>query len=206
MVAAASPPRLALPTGFFLDEASDAVRQATLSAVERLRQRGAEILSVPLEVDFPRVLTFHRRIMAVEAAETHRETYPARADQYGPNLRRLLDEGHACGVLDYAEALRHRAAIRRQIVAALDAQQVDALLTPATVTTAPGPETTGDPRFNSPWSYTGLPTVNIPCALADDGLPCGLQFIGRPWTEIRLLSVAAWCEQQLEFPPWPGRQ
>ncbi len=203
---AASPPRLALLTGFFLDEASPAVRAATLSAADRLRQRGAEILSVPLEVDFPRVLTYHRRIMAVEAAEVHRATYPAQAEHYGPNIRQLLDEGHACHVLDYAEALRHRSAVRQQIVAALDAHRLDALLTPATVTTAPGPETTGDPRFNSPWSYTGLPTVNIPCALADDGLPCGLQLVGRPWSEILLLSAAAWCERQLEFAPWPGRQ
>jgi Asp-tRNA(Asn)/Glu-tRNA(Gln) amidotransferase A subunit family amidase len=200
------PLRLGLATGFFLDEASPAVRAVTLAAAERLRQRGAEIVSLSLAVDFPRVLTFHRRIMAVEAAETHRETYPARADEYGPHIRQLLDDGHACSVLDYAEALRHRGAVRRAIVDALDAQQIDALLTPATVTTAPGPETTGDPRFNAPWSYTGLPTVNIPCALADDGLPCGLQLVGRPWAERSLLAAAAWCERQLEFAPWLDRQ
>ena len=74
---------------------------------------------------------------------------------------------------------------------------VDALLTPA----APGradAATTGDPAFNSPWSYTGLPTVCSP-ARSPEGLPLGLQLVGRAWGEADLLAAAAWCEDALGF-------
>ena len=71
---------------------------------------------------------------------------------------------------------------------------------PATATTAPGRWTTGDPKFNSPWSYSGLPVVSLPCGLAADGLPVAVQLVGRPFAEASLLSAAAWCEECLKFP------
>jgi Asp-tRNA(Asn)/Glu-tRNA(Gln) amidotransferase A subunit family amidase len=56
---------------------------------------------------------------------------------------------------------------------------------------------TGDPAFNSPWSYTGLPTVCLPAARSPDGMPLAVQLVGRPWDEGRLLAAAAWCEKVL---------
>ncbi|MDP7016160.1 MAG: amidase family protein, partial [Pirellulaceae bacterium] len=79
-----------------------------------------------------------------------------------------------------------------------------ALLCPATVTTAPGVETTGDPAFNSPWSYAGAPTVSVPCGLGSDGLPCSLQLIAPPHQEQRLVFAARWCERVLEFAESPA--
>ena len=79
----------------------------------------------------------------------------------------------------------------------------DALLTPATTGTAPGRETTGDPRFNSPWSYCGLPTVSVPCGLASDAMPVSMQLIGRAREEAALFSVAARCEQVFGFEEVP---
>ena len=63
--------------------------------------------------------------------------------------------------------------------------KLDALITPATLGTAPDPSTTGDPAFNSPWSYTGLPTVSFPIGLATDGLPVAIQLVGwiMPWID-----------------------
>jgi aspartyl-tRNA(Asn)/glutamyl-tRNA(Gln) amidotransferase subunit A len=74
---------------------------------------------------------------------------------------------------------------------------VDALLTPATRGPAPDAATTGDPAFNSPWSYTGLPTVSFPAGRSPEGLPLAIQLVGRPWTEAELLAAAAWCEDAL---------
>ena len=77
--------------------------------------------------------------------------------------------------------------------------KTDVLLTPATTGLAPDAATTGDPAFNSPWSYTGLPTVSLPCAWTADGLPLALQLVGKRWSEDRLLSYAAWCERAIGF-------
>ena len=84
--------------------------------------------------------------------------------------------------------------------------EVDALLTPATTGPAPDASTTGNPAFNSPWSYTGLPTVSLPSGRFSDGLPLAIQLIGRPWAEPELLAAAAWCEAALgvEYVEPPG--
>jgi aspartyl-tRNA(Asn)/glutamyl-tRNA(Gln) amidotransferase subunit A len=73
----------------------------------------------------------------------------------------------------------------------------DIWLTPATPSAAPGRETTGDPVFNSPWSYCGFPAVSIPCGRSDEGLPVGLQLIGLPDNDDQLLQAALWCEKAL---------
>src|SRR5581483_7589970 len=76
---------------------------------------------------------------------------------------------------------------------------IDAFLTPATSTPAPDAGSTGDPAFNSPWSYTGLPTVCMPTALSPDGLPLGIQLVGPRFAENKLLAAALWCEAALGF-------
>jgi Asp-tRNA(Asn)/Glu-tRNA(Gln) amidotransferase A subunit family amidase len=192
-----APPRLGLLTGFFAEAASADVRQEMNNAVSKLRSAGAVIDEVPPPASFADVIVNHRRIMAVEAATYHRANFPARRTEYGPQLGSLLDEGRAATALDYAAALAHRVHFTRDMDALV--MKYDTLLTPAATTTAPGPETTGDPRFNAPWSYVGLPTVCFPCGVATDGLPVGLQFIGRRWGEGPLLSTSQWCEQEIDF-------
>jgi aspartyl-tRNA(Asn)/glutamyl-tRNA(Gln) amidotransferase subunit A len=73
---------------------------------------------------------------------------------------------------------------------------VDVLLTPATPGPAPDASTTGDPAFNAPWSYTGLPTVSF-LAGWTGGLPLALQLVGPAWGEAELLAAAVWCEEAL---------
>src|SRR5579864_4490164 len=75
--------------------------------------------------------------------------------------------------------------------------EVDALLAPATTSPAPDAGSTGDPAFQSPWSYTGFPTISFPTGLSADGLPLAIQLVGQPWSESELFSVALWCEEAL---------
>lgn len=191
-----SPPRLGVLEDFFLAGASPQAREATRAAIDQLRAAGATVRTVPLPASFAEVIARHRTIMAVEAAKDHRGTFRQHRDQYGPNIARLIEEGLAATASDYARALAHQLQVRREMLACF--ADVDVLLTPATPTTAPGTETTGDPKFNSPWSYTGYPTVSFPYAVASDGLPLALQLVGRPWHEAGLLAAAAWCEGGLD--------
>ncbi len=188
-------PRLGLLEEFFLSGASAEAREATCAATDRLRDAGATVRTVTLPASFADVIAQHRTIMAVEAASDHRDVFRQHRDQYGPNIARLIEEGLAATAIDYARALAHQARLRRDMLACF--AEIDVLVTPATPGTAPGAETTGDPKFNSPWSYTGFPTVSFPCAVARDGLPLALQLIGRPWQEAKLLAAAAWCESYL---------
>ncbi len=195
------PPRLGLLEPFFLHEASASIREATEVALAQLRASGATVEVVALPPSFADVHRSHWTIMAVDAADYHRAAFPSRRDQFGPNISRVLDDGLGATAIDYAAALARQLRFRRDMAPLVAG--FDALVTPATVTAAPGLETTGDPKFNSPWSYSGLPTVSVPCGLTVEQLPAALQFVGRPFDEAALLRTAAWCEQSLNFSAVP---
>jgi aspartyl-tRNA(Asn)/glutamyl-tRNA(Gln) amidotransferase subunit A len=44
-------------------------------------------------------------------------------------------------------------------------------------------------RLTSPFNFTGLPALSVPCGVTADGLPMGLQIVGAPWAERRVLRV-----------------
>jgi aspartyl-tRNA(Asn)/glutamyl-tRNA(Gln) amidotransferase subunit A len=201
IVPALQPPSFNFGRGGLQTDAQPAASTAMDRAMALFKAAGASVRA-DFEFDLPLVVKMHRRIMAVEAAQYHREQYAARKSEYGRNIAALLEEGLALPAIDYAEARRFQLELRHWATIELAAGEF--LLTPATVGPAPGADTTGDPRFNSPWSFIGFPTVNIPCGLSPEGLPIGLQIVGRPWEEDKLLSAAAWCERVLGFSAVPG--
>ncbi|XP_065767700.1 glutamyl-tRNA(Gln) amidotransferase subunit A, mitochondrial [Muntiacus reevesi] len=87
---------------------------------------------------------------------------------------------------------------------------VDVLLTPTTLSEAvPYTEfikednrtrSAQDDIFTQAVNMAGLPAVSVPMALSSQGLPVGLQFIGRAFCDQRLLTVAKWFEKQVQFP------
>jgi aspartyl-tRNA(Asn)/glutamyl-tRNA(Gln) amidotransferase subunit A len=196
------PPRLGLVEEYFLEQADSSVRRVVESALERLRCGGAAIMAVRLPESFATVRAMHYRINAVEAALYHRRQFAEHGDAYGPKLRQLLKEGLGTQAVEYAEALAAQRQFRTEIVATL--AHVDALIMPATPTTAPARlDTTGDSEFQAPWSFAGVPAVTLPCGLADDGMPVGLQLAGRHGEDFGLLRTARWCEGQVGFEAVP---
>jgi Asp-tRNA(Asn)/Glu-tRNA(Gln) amidotransferase A subunit family amidase len=194
----AAPPRLGIIEPFFFEGADPEVAELTRNSVDILCRQGATRIDLPLPSGFDEVHAMHRRLMAAEAADFHRATFGAARDGYGPNMAALLAEGFAMSIADYQAALRHQALFHNALSRTLAG--VDALVTPATPTAAPASlASTGDPRFNSPWSFAGVPTVSIPCALTQAGLPISLQFVGPAWSEAKLLAIAIRAEQRLEF-------
>jgi aspartyl-tRNA(Asn)/glutamyl-tRNA(Gln) amidotransferase subunit A len=190
-------PRLGRLRGLFEERADAVMREALDEACKRLGARGAVIRDVALPAGFGEVTARHRVVMGVEAAMFHEARLRRHPEDYEPNIRSLLEDGLACAPTEYARCKEHQRLLRKEMEAC--AGMVDALITPAAPGPAPDAATTGDPAFNSPWSYTGLPTVTFPMARDPEGLPLGLQLVGRPWGEGGLLAVAAWCEDALCF-------
>lgn len=196
------PPTLHMIEDYFLDQADADVLAATRAACHTLQRAGAELPRMDLPESFEQVHSSHLCIMAVEAAETNFDRFAQHADGYGPKISSLIEDGLSTLAIDYSAALRHYEQHRPEMEGVF-ANGIVAL-TPATVTAAPaGLESTGDPKFNSPWSYAGLPTVTMPCGLSTNGMPCGLQLIGPRNGEELLLSVADWCESILAFDAKP---
>ncbi|OHB84588.1 MAG: hypothetical protein A2V98_23130 [Planctomycetes bacterium RBG_16_64_12] len=200
-----APPWLGLVEDFFMEEADGPIREATGAAIRTLREGGARIEPVSLPEGFTEVHPMHWRIMVVEAAAVHRRWFDAHRDAYGPVISAMLDEGLAASAVDYAEALAHQRAFRRQMAALFNRDRpFDALVMPATDTTAPASlATTGNSKFQAPWSYAGLPVVSIPCGLASDGMPAAIQLVGRHGDDAALVRTAQWCEERLDFRELP---
>lgn len=166
------------------------------AAVRRLSDAGADVRSIPSRwfqtgVIEP-LLKRHRVILAAEAAFVHRELGDARPLFYPPRIEALLEEGGALAAVDYVEARDYQTKVRSS--GGLPLASNDAWMTPAAPGPAPDLSTTGDPIFNSPWSFLGAPTVSIPIGLSADGLPLAVQLIGKPGCEHHLLRTAQWCE------------
>jgi Asp-tRNA(Asn)/Glu-tRNA(Gln) amidotransferase A subunit family amidase len=72
-------------------------------------------------------------------------------------------------------------------------QRYDAILTPAAAGTAPaGLSSTGDPSFCTLWTLCGLPAISLPLMQGSNGLPLGVQLVGRRHFDARLLRTARW--------------
>ena len=190
------PPTLGRPRGLFERLASEDVRAMMDRVCAHYAARGATISDVALPASFEDVVRQHRIVMTVEAAAYHQERLRRHPEDYPPNITGLLEEGIACPAPDYARARQHQAQLRQEMAAVLEG--IDALICPATTRGAPPADTTGDPAFNSPWSFTGLPAVSFPTALDRDGLPLGVQLVGRAGDEGQLFRVALWGEENRE--------
>ncbi len=182
--------------GPLLDHADAMVRTTTNAALDRLKS-SFEVRKLTLPKSFANVIAWHRTIMAVEAAEHHRRPFAEQPEQFAPRIASLIREGLGTTAVDYAEALRMQDLVRNELALLLHLQGdlLGCLVMPATTTPAPDACTTGNPAFNSPWSYLGLPTITIPCGLAENGMPCGLQFIA--FTSPQVFAMAGMCERIL---------
>jgi aspartyl-tRNA(Asn)/glutamyl-tRNA(Gln) amidotransferase subunit A len=189
-----SKPRLGRVRGLFEDLAEPSVRALMDRVSGVFQSAGATVSEVALPAAFGEVLPRHRTVMAVEGARFHELPLSRHPEDYPPNIRALLEEGLACSATEYVRAKEHQEQLKKEVQACFE--EVDVLLTPATRGPAPDTTTTGDPAFNSPWSYTGLPTVSF-LAGWTEGLPLAIQLVGRPWAEANVLAAAAWCEEVL---------
>jgi aspartyl-tRNA(Asn)/glutamyl-tRNA(Gln) amidotransferase subunit A len=187
-----SPPRLGWPRGLFEDRADGVVLQVFTKALDALTDAGAQIMEPKLPRSFDEVLPRHRTVMACEAAAWHELRFKDLPHDYLPEITKLLTEGINTSATEYVRCRQHQAQLKTEMLDCF--REVDVLVMPATTSPAPDRTTTGDPAFNSPWSYTGFPVVSIPAGLSADGLPIAIQLVGRPFDELSLFQVARWCE------------
>lgn len=189
--------------GPLVDRITPAMREVYEGTLSRL-QSSVHTRPLTLPDSFKDIHLWHRRIMAAEAAAYHRELFPRQREQYGREISKLLDEGHALSAVEHAEALIRREELRGELARLLHQHEdlLGCLVMPATLGPAPGVDSTGDPAFNSPWSFVGWPSLTIPCGLAADGLPCGLQFIAA--TPPQVFAMAGLCERILGFHERPA--
>ncbi len=135
---------------------------------------------------------WHRVIMDAEMAVNLRRERETGAAQLSASLRARLERG---GDVRATEYLRAQAAIPRlnESFDELFTQRYDAIITPSASGTAPaGLESTGEPTFNTLWTLCGVPAITLPIMQGANGLPLGVQLVGRLHADARLLRTARW--------------
>lgn len=119
-----------------------------------------------------------------------------------PRLRAMLDFARARTAVDYAAADRR---IDRAVVLARELfGEVDVLVLPTVPHGAYGvgeAERAGDADLTSFASLAGCPAISVPMGLLADGLPVGLQLVGAPGSDLRLLELAEVCAARLDAAP-----
>jgi aspartyl-tRNA(Asn)/glutamyl-tRNA(Gln) amidotransferase subunit A len=203
--------KLGWPRNFFFDRVDDEVLQAIEVAVKLLGKRGAQVKQISLShiADSADAGT---QIALAEALNFHQSSgfYPARAAEYGTDVRSRLEQGVNIRAADYLHALESRARIAAEFDAAL--ADVDAIVAPSAPIAAPhigetvvrirGEEETVRSalvRVSRPANFTGHPAISIPCGVTSEGMPIGLQLIGSHWNESKLLEIANHYESETDW-------
>ena len=195
-----------VPDRYFDDATDTEVGAAFEQAVVVLEKAGARIVTVSLPPGFESLAEAGVITMYAEMAAFHRDRYAADAAEFPPRLSVLIEVGLAISAADYLRAQQ----IRRLETAALSRvlESVTVMVTPATPLPAPlGLDSTGDWRFNLPFSHSGHPALSVPCGLTRAGLPIGLQMVARHADEDELFRVARLLQSHSDWhrraPPLP---
>jgi Asp-tRNA(Asn)/Glu-tRNA(Gln) amidotransferase A subunit family amidase len=179
------PPRFAFVRSPAWSEAEEVTRAAFVELVEAL---GESVAEVELGTGFDKALDMHRLIMEVEMAHNLRRDYEKAGDRLSDPLRAQIERGRTRLAADYCAALALITPLNHALGSIFD--EFDAILTPAAPGEAPNPDTTGNPVFNAIWTYLGTPAITLPLMRSDDGLPIGVQLVGRRNDDARLLRTA----------------
>jgi aspartyl-tRNA(Asn)/glutamyl-tRNA(Gln) amidotransferase subunit A len=212
---------LGIPKEFFLDALSLDVHGIFDETIRILKELGFKFNEVSMPL-LSETEDAGNQIAWAEATHHHQQAgwFPARAADYGDDVRLRLEMGTKVSAAVYLSALELREKFIQEFHLALQDSNVDALLAPSTPIVAPliGQETIrlGDTdlstralllRNNRPANLAGLPAISIPCGFNSASLPIGLQLIGAVADEHLLLRIAHVLERataQSRRPPLTG--
>jgi aspartyl-tRNA(Asn)/glutamyl-tRNA(Gln) amidotransferase subunit A len=149
-------------------------------------------------------------IMMPEATAYHQDSLRNSPEKFTDETRTLLETGAAVLATDYINGLRLRTQIQaawREMFASIDVLLAPTLVAAATLRSDPflrWPDGTVEAataayvRFSAPANVTGLPSLSVPAAFTSDGLPLGVQIIGKPFAEPEILQVGYALEQNTD--------
>jgi aspartyl-tRNA(Asn)/glutamyl-tRNA(Gln) amidotransferase subunit A len=202
--------RIGLVPGYFFSHLQPPVHDAVRGGIDALVAAGAQVVEVE-------IANIHGNISAqltIESAEPstyHQHWLRERPQDYGEDVRILLEMGEMYLATHYLQAQRYRTLLRHEFMAAFE--QVDVFICPTLpfVATPVGAmkvvieggheedmlsaimQYTGVP------SLTGLPSMSVPCGFSPDGLPIGMQIIGRPFDEATIFRVGHAYQQLTDW-------
>ncbi len=208
--------RIGLVTSF-LSGASQEVRTLTLAATDQMESLGAAVVSVSLTTpanwevyynDLEYLVNRYLQTLGPEAKFTSLRQIIA-SGEYLSNLHSTFADLHGNIAPEndpaYARVETARQNFRRQLLSLMDTQNLDALVYPPLLSNPPTTasvalddgiwETGSDFRNMNPSPFLGFPSITVPAGFKANGIPFGIEFLGRPFSEPVLLGLAYAFEQ-----------
>jgi aspartyl-tRNA(Asn)/glutamyl-tRNA(Gln) amidotransferase subunit A len=217
---------LGLPDEYFIDGMDPDVERAVRRAIDVLKELGARVERVSLPTTRHSLAAYYLilpaeassnlarydgvkyglRVPGRDLVEMESRT---RAAGFGAEVKRRIMLGTyalSAGYYDayYGKAQSVRTLVRREFAAAF--ARVDLIVAPTTPNVAFKHGEKEDPLsmylndvFTIPGNLSGIPGVSVPCGFSVAGLPIGLQILGRPLDEARVLRAAYAYEQATDW-------
>ena len=206
--------RIGIPRAFFAT--APATTNEVVAGIDRtaaqLRAAGATVEDIMLP-DYALFAATGRIIMMAESFAIHEADMRTRLLDFGEITANRFVLGAAITAADFIHALR----ARRELTASVDAalSHYDALLTASALTTAPRFDepvdalSTAAPMQTIPFNVTGHPAMSVPVGLASNGLPLGVQVVGRAFAEATVFRVGRAIErlsgwENVRLPEYPA--
>ena len=196
--------RVGLPQNYYFDQVAPEVREAVQRAAKRAEESGARVIPVRVP-DIDAISAASLVILLSEAAALY-EPYLDRQNEIGVDVRALLYQGRLVPATDYVNAQRLRKVLADDFRALF--RGIDCLIMPATPITAPrigqrDIEIEGEmldtrlvtTRFARAFNALGFPALAMPCGETAEGMPIGLQMVGRPLEENLLFKLGEALDQ-----------
>jgi Asp-tRNA(Asn)/Glu-tRNA(Gln) amidotransferase A subunit family amidase len=174
-------------------QTDDELRDAFGELVAMLGEQAREM---ELPDPFERAHAMHAVIMESDLAVSYAPFHARGAAQLSASLAAILERGRAHTAATYIDARRSIERLHAALAPLFE--WADVILTPATTGTAPaGLDSTGSPAFCTIWTLLGMPAVTLPLLEGANGLPIGVQLVGAPGDDARLLRHARWLLRRL---------
>ena len=192
-----SAPRLALCRAPLWEKAQPEGVAALEQAAARLSAAGARVVETALPPDCATGLDMQAALADFEAPRNHMPELRRHAALLSPDLReQKIERGKRLRVEDFRRA--REAAERARRAAGEWARGFDAVLSlPAPGEAPRGLADTGPAIFNALWTMLYMPCLTVPAGSGPNGLPLGIQLVGRRHADFRLLETGLWVERQL---------
>lgn len=149
-----------------------------------LAHAGAGVTPLDMRAEWDLLTAAHRTVMYYEMARAI-----APDPRHSATLQAVLDQGAGLSAAAWRQARQVARQCEARLLDALG--DADAVLTPSAAGPAPhGLRHTGESTFNRVWTLLGWPAIHLPVAWSPPGLPLGVQLVGRPGADARLLDIA----------------
>jgi aspartyl-tRNA(Asn)/glutamyl-tRNA(Gln) amidotransferase subunit A len=197
--------RIGVPSNYYFENLDTDVEAAVRKAIAILEELGATLV----DIEVPDIEEFNsvvRLILLAEASSVHHRHLREHREDFGDDVRALLDQGCFVRAADYLDAQRRRREFNDAFNKLL--REVDVIAAPTIAVTAAkiGEDTIqvagrdenvrlATTRLVRALNMTGLPLLSVPCGISSRGLPIGLQLIGGGFDEATLLEVGHAYEQ-----------